>query len=63
MPTLMLSSRKVRAPRMSSTDREFEDLLRRAADILKNRRSTVDGEAERSATREPIQTPEADTDT
>lgn len=60
MPALTLRSRKVRALRMSSTDQEFEDLLRRAADTLKNRRSTVDGEAERTTTREPIQMPEAD---
>lgn len=62
MPTLMLSSRKVRALRMSATDQEFEDLLRRAADILKSRRPAADGEAERTATREHIQVPEADSD-
>ena len=60
MPALSLSSRKVRAFRMSSTDQEFEDLLRRTTDILKSRRSAVDREAERTATREPMQMPEAD---
>lgn len=37
MQVSSLRARKVRRPRMSARDREFENLLRRAADFFKNR--------------------------
>jgi len=39
MKASSFSSGKVTPPRMSAEDREFENLLQRAADFLKNRRS------------------------
>ncbi len=60
MPGPSSRIRRVRAPQMSSTDREFEDLLRRAADILKSRRSPVDREG--TEIRESIRMPEPDSD-